>query len=75
MDRRPPDRQPARRFGLFAVSGALGAGLAAFLLVPALLEVEESKGSLFAMAFSLTPLFDLSELPYGCSSAIFSGTM
>ena len=53
-----------RRFGLFAVSGALGAGLAAFLLVPALLEVEESKGSLFAMAFSLTPLFDLSELPY-----------
>ena len=53
-----------RRFGLFAASGALGAGLAACLLIPALLEVEESKGGLFAMDFSLTPLFDLAQLPY-----------
>lgn len=53
-----------RRFGLFAGSGALGGGLAAFLLVPALLEVEESKGGLFAMDFSLAPLFELGQLPY-----------
>lgn len=53
-----------RRFGLFAASGVLGAGLGLVLLVPALLEVEESKGGLFAMEFSLTPNFSLAELPY-----------
>lgn len=52
------------RFGLFAASGALGAGLGAALLVPALLEVEQSKGGLFEMEFSLTPNFPLAELPY-----------
>ena len=61
--RRPAASLP-RRFGLFAASGALGAGLAAVLLLPALLEVEQSKGDLFAMTFSLQPLFALWQLPY-----------
>ena len=54
----------ARRFGLFAASGTLGAGLGMALLLPALLEVEQSKGSLFEMEFSLAPNFPLAELPY-----------
>ena len=39
-----------RRLGLFAASGTLGAALALGLLVPALLEVEQSKGGLFVSA-------------------------
>ena len=54
----------ARRLGLFAASGALGSGLALALLLPALLEVEQSKGSLFALDFSLTPNYPLYQLPY-----------
>lgn len=53
-----------RRVGLFAASGALGAGLGLVLLLPALLEVEQSKGGLFEMEFSLKPNFPLWQLPY-----------
>mgnify|MGYP005793016897 FL=1 len=53
-----------RRLGLFAASGTLGAALALGLLVPALLEVEQSKGGLFALDFSLTPNYPLWQLPY-----------
>lgn len=53
-----------RRFGLFAASGILGAGLGLVLLLPALLEVEQSKGGLFEMEFSLKPNFPLWQLPY-----------
>ena len=59
-----PRRGFWRPFGRFAASGCLGAGLAAFLLIPSLLEVEESKGGLFAMDFSLAPAFNLAQLPY-----------
>ena len=59
-----PRRGFWRLFGRFAASGCLGAGLAAFLLIPSLLEVEESKGGLFSMDFSLAPAFNLAQLPY-----------
>lgn len=62
--RRPRAGGLLRRLGLFAGSGALGAGLALGLLLPALLEVEQSKGSLFALDFSLTPNYPLWQLPY-----------
>lgn len=54
----------AQRFGVFAASGVLAAGLSLFFLVPVLLEVQESKGALFDFTFSLTPQFDLLQLPY-----------
>ena len=62
--RRPRAGVLLRRLGLFAGSGALGAGLALGLLLPALLEVEQSKGSLFALDFSLAPNYPLWQLPY-----------
>ena len=62
--RRPRAGGLLRRLGLFAGSGALGAGLALGLLLPALLEVEQSKGSLFALDFSLSPNYPLWQLPY-----------
>lgn len=62
--RRPRAGGLLRRLGLFAGSGALGAGLALGLLLPALLEVEQSKGSLFALDFSLAPNYPLWQLPY-----------
>ncbi len=52
----------ARRFGRFAASGVLGAGLSMALLYPAILEIEETKGALFALDFSLETNFDLPEL-------------
>lgn len=59
-----------RRFLAFAASGAVAAGLALFFLVPVLLEVQESKGALFELAFTLEPQFPLWELPY----RLFTGT-
>lgn len=53
-----------RRFARFAVSGVLAAGLAAALLYPAILEIEESKGALFGMDFTLEPNFSLPRLVY-----------
>ena len=56
--------QVGRRFAVFAGSGVLAAGLSLFFLVPVLLEVQESKGALFDFTFSLTPQFNLLQLPY-----------
>ena len=53
-----------RRFAAFAASGVLAAGLSFFFLLPVLLEVQESKGGLFDFTFSLTPQFNLLQLPY-----------
>ena len=53
-----------RRFAAFAASGVLAAGLSFFFLLPVLLEVQESKGGLFDFTFSLTPRFNLLQLPY-----------
>ena len=53
-----------RRFGCFAASGVLAAALSLFFLLPVLLEVQESKGGLFDFTFSLTPQFNLLQLPY-----------
>ena len=52
------------RFAAFAASGVLAAGLSFFFLLPVLLEVQESKGGLFDFNFSLTPQFNLLQLPY-----------
>lgn len=52
----------ARRFARFAVSGVLAAGLGMVLLYPALTEIEESKGALFAMDLSLETNFSLPRL-------------
>lgn len=52
------------RFAAFAASGVLAAGLSFFFLLPVLLEVQESKGGLFDFTFSLTPQFNLLQLPY-----------
>ncbi len=52
------------RLGRFAASGILGAGLAMALLYPALLEIEETKGALFALDFTLESNFELWKLPY-----------
>ncbi len=53
-----------RCFAAFAASGVLAAGLSFFFLLPVLLEVQESKGGLFDFTFSLTPQFNLLQLPY-----------
>ena len=53
-----------RRFVCFAASGVLAAALSLFFLLPVLLEVQESKGGLFDFTFSLTPQFNLLQLPY-----------
>ena len=53
-----------RRFAAFTASGVLAAGLSFFFLLPVLLEVQESKGGLFDFTFSLTPQFNLLQLPY-----------
>ena len=52
----------ARRLGRFAASGVLGAGMGMVLLYPALVEIEESKGALFAMDLSLETNFSLPQL-------------
>lgn len=53
-----------RRFAVFAASGALAAGLSMALLYPALVEIEESKGALFGMDFTLGVNFSLPRLLY-----------
>lgn len=53
-----------RRFGAFAASGLLAAGLAMALLYPALVEIEETKGALFGMDFTLGTNFSLPQLVY-----------
>lgn len=60
----PTGKQLAGRFCRFAVSGILGAGMAMALLYPALLEIEQSKGELFALDFSLKGNFALWKLPF-----------
>ena len=53
-----------RRLGAFAATGVLAAGLAMALLYPALVEIEESKGALFGMDFTLGTNFSLPQLLY-----------
>ena len=52
-----------RRFAAFAASGVLAAGLSFFFFAAGALEVQESKGGLFDFTFSLTPQFNLLQLP------------
>ncbi len=54
----------ADRFFRFAGAGVLGAGSAMALVLPALVEIEQSKGALFSMQLTFAANFEWKELPY-----------
>ena len=57
-------RALAGRFGRFAAAGVLAAALAMALVLPALLEIEQSKGGLLDAELALEANFPLWQLPY-----------
>lgn len=54
----------ANRLARFAGSGILGAGSAMALILPAVVEIEETKGSLFSLELTFATNFQWKELPY-----------